>query len=175
MKLRKAEKTDLKKITALYKKVAETPNGIARTPQEISEKWVEDFLNNALTKGLIFVVEHPENAEKVIAEIHCHKFDPACFKHVLANLTIVVHPDFQGGGLGKKIFSHLLSEIQTHHLEIARVELFTRNNNARGIRLYQSLGFKIEGICESRILDANGDLGGDVMMAWLNPRFLNQF
>lgn len=168
---RKAKKTDLKKITELYKKSAETPNGIARTPQEISENYVADFLNNALATGLIFVVPHPENAGELIAEIHCYKFEPACFKHVLANLTIVVHPDFQGRGLGRKIFEHLLQEIQNHHPEIARVELFTRDNNPRGIRLYQSLGFKIEGVCEKRILDAAGNLGADTMMAWLNPNF----
>ncbi len=171
MNLRKATKSDLEKITELHLGAAETANGIARTPAEINSNYVADFLNNALAKGLIFVAENPQDPQKLIAEIHCYKFDPACFQHTLGNLTVVVHPDFQGQGWGKKIFARLLAEIQNHHPEIARVELFTRQNNPHGIKLYQSLGFKIEGICKNRILNAAGELGNDTMMAWLNPSY----
>jgi len=169
MNIRQANKSDISQLLELYRSVAETKNGIARTPKEISKKTIKEFVKNSLKKGLIFVIE---NDKKLIAEIHCYKYEPACFKHVLANLTLVVHPDFQGQGLGKKIFSHLLLEITKNHREIARVELFVRQSNHHGIMLYKSLGFEIEGICKNRILDADGNLDGDTMMAWMRPEFV---
>lgn len=171
MKLRKATKSDAVEIFNLNVEAAKTKNGIARAPEEISQKDVKNFIEKSLKSGLIFVISHPENPKKLIAEIHCYKHEPQCFKHVLGNLTLVVHPEFQGRGLGKKIFSHLLEEIKENHPSIARVELSSRQSNLRGIKLYQSLGFEIEGIMQKRILDADGVLSGDTMMAWFNPNF----
>jgi putative acetyltransferase len=171
MKLRKAKQTDVREIFLLNLEAAKTANGVARKVEEILQKDVADFVKKSLRTGLIFVIEHPSNPKKLIAEIHCYKHEPQCFKHVLGNLTLVVHPDFQGQGLGRKIFSHLLTEIKKSRRSIVRVELMTRQNNPRGIKLYQSLGFEIEGVCKNRILDAEKKLGSDVMMAWFNPSF----
>ena len=174
MKLRKAQKTDLKKIIILHKKAAETIDGIARTPEEINENYVSDFLDNALKKGLIFVIENPNNSQELIAEIHCYKYDPKCFQHTLGNLKIVVHPNFQNQGLGRIIFAHLLKEIETNHQDIVRVELMVRQSNEKAIKLYQNLGFEIEGICKNRISNSEGKLESDMTMAWLNSNFINQ-
>lgn len=174
MKVRNAKKTDLEKITILHKKAAETVDGIARTPTEIDENYVSDFLNNALEKGLIFVIENPDNSQELIAEIHCYKYDPKCFQHTLGNLTIVVHPNFQNQGLGRIIFAHLLKEIETNYQDIVRVELMVRQSNKKAAKLYQSLGFEIEGVCKNRISNSSGDLESDMMMAWLNSNFINQ-
>jgi ribosomal protein S18 acetylase RimI-like enzyme len=169
MILRKAQKSDLEKIIKLYRAAAATPNGIARTQEEISQNYVADFLNNALARGLIFIAE---DSNQTVAEIHCYKLEPACFKHVLSNLTLVVDPNFQAQGIGKKIFSHLIEEIKLSHPDVARVELMVRQSNTNAINLYQKLGFKIEGICASRILNSAGKLEGDTMMAWINPNYL---
>lgn len=174
MKVRKALKTDLEKIIILHKKAAETIDGIARTPAEINENYVSNFLDNALEKGLIFVIENPDNSQELIAEIHCYKHDPKCFQNTLGNLTIVVHPNFQSQGLGRIIFSHLLKEIEANHPDIVRVELMVRQSNKKAVKLYQNLGFEIEGICKNRISNFKGELENDMMMAWLNSNFTNQ-
>ena len=167
--IRKATKLDAKAIFKLNFDAAKTPNGIARTAEEVSQEGVDYFIENSLKNGFIFVAQNPENSKELIAEIHCYKFEPSCFKHTLANLTLVVHPSFQGQGWGKKIFSHLLNELK--HSNILRVELTVRQSNPSAIKLYQSLGFKIEGILEKRILDSEGKLSDDTMMAWLNPHY----
>jgi putative acetyltransferase len=168
MQIRKGDKKDLEKIYQLYKKTASSPEGLARTPEEISQELVANFIEKSLENGLIFVVE---NSEKIIAEIHTYKNEPKCFQPSLSNLIIAIDPDFQGRGLGKKIFSHLLEEIKNNHRKIARVELFARQKNLRAIKLYQSLGFEIEGILKNRILDSAGNLSDDTIMAWHNPNF----
>lgn len=168
MKIRKVLKADIPALVKLYRSAAKSENGIARKPAEISKKLIEGFIKNSLKSGLIFVIE---NEEKLVAEIHCYRFEPSCFKHVLGNLILVVDPAFQGQGLGRKIFSHLLAEISKKHHDIARVELFVRENNFRGIKLYKSLGFVSEGIYKNRILDSKNQLSSDTMMAWFNPQF----
>jgi putative acetyltransferase len=130
---------------------------------------VNDFVTNSLAKGLIFIVE---NEGKIIAEIHCYRYDPLCFKHTLSNLVLTVDPNFQGQGIGRKIFSHLLEEVSKNHPDILRVELFTRQKNLRGIALYKSLGFEIDGVLKNRILDSDGNMSDDTIMAWFNPNFL---
>ena len=165
--MRKVTKFDIPALVTLHKKVATTPNGIARNPEEINEKTVGDFVEKSLEKGLCFVIENPANPQELISEIHCFKHEPSAFKHTLGNLTLVVHPDFQGRGFGRKIFSHLLNEIKNNHPSIRRVELSVRDNNHGAMKLYKALGFEVEGVMRDRILDAEGKLGGDVMMALL--------
>ncbi len=172
MLIRQANKSDIPSLIKLYRFAAKTKNGIARQPQEISEVFVKNFVKNSLKKGLIFVAENPKNPEELIAEIHCYKHDPLCFKHVFGNLILVVSPSFQGRGLGKKIFSHLLAKTIKNHHEIARIELFVRQNNLRAVKLYQDLGFVVEGIFRNRVLNAEGKLDADIMMAWFNPAFV---
>ena len=169
MKIRCGNKSDIEQIFKLYLATATIKDGLARTVQEISLKYITDFVKNSLKTGLIFVVENEVN--QLIAEIHCYKHEPKCFEHTLGNMTLAVHPDFIGQGWGKKIFSHLLEEVKNSHPEIVRVELFTRQNNQKAIKLYQSLGFVVEGICRKRILDGNGKLDDDTMMSWINPNF----
>lgn len=172
MKIRKAEISDLEQILALHKETAKTPNGIARKPHEINEENVRDFLEKSLKSGLIFVAEDTANPHRLIAEIHCYKHEAECFKHTLSNLTIAVHPNFQGQGVGRKIFAHLLTRVEVQHPEIARVELMVRQSNKRAIKLYQDLGFEIEGHCKNRILNNEGQLDSDIMMGWYNPAFI---
>ena len=167
MKIRPVRKTDINALVALHQKTAAFPDGVARKPHEISKKGISSFVNSAMKSGLCFVAENPENPKELIAEIHCFKHEPQVFKHTLGNLTIVVDPSFHGRGLGKKIFSHLIEEVKNNHPEIIRVELSVRENNPRAQKLYQSLGFEIEGVMRKRILSADGKLTGDVMMSWL--------
>ena len=51
---------------------------------------------------------------------------------------LIVHPDFQGQGIGTK----LLSEIERKYPH-KRYELFTSSKSARNIKLYKNLGYSI--------------------------------
>ncbi len=169
--VRHANKSDYEKIYALYKKVAEEPVGIARSPEEITGDYIKDFMQEAAATGLEFVIDDPTNPSSVIAEIHCSKMGPKIFSHVLSNLTIAVHPGFQGKGLGKLIFTHLLEFIKINMPDILRVELFTQESNERAIAFYTKIGFVQEGKFLKRIPGRNGDLESDIPMAWFNPAY----
>lgn len=170
-KARFAKLEDRKKIFRLYKAVARNIGGIAREPDEISLKYVSHNLQNALDSGVCLVIDNLINAEEIVAEIHCYKLTPKVFSHVLSELTIVVHPDFQSLGLGKLIFTSLLQHIEKKRKDILRVELIARESNRKAIALYESIGFKIEGRFEKRINNKTKEFEADIPMAWFNKNF----
>jgi ribosomal protein S18 acetylase RimI-like enzyme len=169
--VRSANENDYTKIYALYKAVAAEPIGIARSPEEVTELYIKDFMKDAEESGIELVIEHPDNPETIIADIHCHTPAPKKFHHILSDLTIAVHPDFQGKGAGKKIFVHLLDYITNNRPDILRVELFVQESNERAIAFYKKIGFVPEGRFEKRIPGGANILEADIPMVWFNAAY----
>jgi ribosomal protein S18 acetylase RimI-like enzyme len=165
--IRKGKPSDLRKIVVLYKTVAARSGGIAREADEVTEAYVMNFIEKSLESGIILTIEDPENPEVIIAEIHTYKPGIRVFAHVFSDLTVVVHPDYQGKGIGKLLFRTLLEETELNHPEIMRVELIARESNKKAIKFYEKLGFNIEGRLENRICDKNGKLAADIPMGWI--------
>jgi ribosomal protein S18 acetylase RimI-like enzyme len=157
-------------ILDLYRLAALIPGGLARSSEEISEDYVRNFLKKSNESGislLAFV------GMQIVGEIHAYHLAPKVFSHVLSELTIVVHPDYSGRGIGKTLFSAFLKEVESHRPDILRVELIARESNRKAISLYESLGFKQEGRLEKRIHSGDGTFEADIPMGWVNPKFAN--
>ncbi|MFT3681215.1 MAG: GNAT family N-acetyltransferase [Ferruginibacter sp.] len=168
--VRESNIADTDALLRLYYFVAATGGGIARNIKEIDRDYIEHCQLASKKSGVQFVIDDPQNPGEIIAEIHCYALVPGIFSHVLSELTILVSPQHQGSGLGKLIFSHLLSYIEHNRPDILRVELAAKESNQRAIGLYQQLGFKIEGRFERRI-NSNGAYEADIPMAWFNKNF----
>ena len=163
---------DIASIRELYFLVAKESGGIARMPNEIDQNYVNEFCEKSIELGAAFVCQ---SQNQIIAEIHSYPFQLSVFSHVLSNLTMVVHPMYQQMGLGKSLMSHLLNHVTQNMPHIVRIELIARSSNKRAIAMYESLGFKKEGVFKNRILSNDGTLEDDIPMAWLrNDYFLNQ-
>ena len=169
--VRRANTADKESIFALYKKVAALPEGIARNISEITEEYIDHFMQQAAANGVEFVIENRDDKNKIIAEIHSYKWGIEKFNHVFSELTIVVSPDIHGQGLGKLIFTHLLSYIENERPDILRVELAAQESNEKAIAFYKKIGFTIEGKFEKRIFLGNNNFESDVPMAWFNPGY----
>lgn len=165
--IRAATLSDLNLIAKLYQAVAVIPGGIARQADEITWEYVENNLSKSLQNGICLVAEEDN---QVVAEIHSYKLVPKVFDHVLSELTIVVHPDCQGKGIGKDIFTAFLQEVKTNRPEILRVELIARESNEKAINFYQKIGFRIEGKLENRISNPDGTFESDIPMAWVRDQ-----
>ena len=61
-----------------------------------------------------------------------------------ASLGMMVHDQFQGQGIGRKLLAALL-DIADNYLGLVRIELDVYADNARAIGLYESMGFVLEG------------------------------
>jgi len=168
MQIRKSTLKDIANIQQLYQTVARISGGIARKEHEVSIAYITHFLSKSLENGCSMVAEENGN---IVAEVHTYSFGIDCFKHLLGDTTICVHPDYQGKGVGKLVFGALLDHIKNERPDILRVELHARESNPKAIVSYQKLGFKIEGRAEGRVLDPDGSIVADVPMGWLNPHF----
>lgn len=168
MLIRKSTLDDLHSIRYLYQTVARVSGGIARKEHEITEGYIQNFLTKSLDNGCSIVAEEEG---QIVAEVHTYSLGIECFKHMLGDTTICVHPDFQGKGLGKKVFTALLGYVMQERKDILRVELHARSSNPKAIELYKKIGFKEEGRAEGRVLDPDGSIVADVPMGWLNPAF----
>ena len=171
MHYRTASTSDIPALVKLYKAVAKTEGFIARLEHEVTEEYVTNFVNKSLATGLIIVGESETNPEELIAEVHGYTADLEIFNHVLGDVTFLVHPDHQGKGIGRTIFTIFLDEIVNQRTDIGKVELFTGESNRRAIGLYQSLGFMIEGRMEMRYRTPSGNYEADIPMGWVNPNF----
>ena len=166
--VRKTTATDEAAIFALYKKVAAEDGGIARSEAEITEGYIHNFVAHSVSDGLGVVVEIDH---QIVGELHAYPIGPKIFEHVLSNLTIAVHPDFQGQGIGKQLFTYFLNIVETEMPHILRVELDTRDGNERAIALYKSIGFVVEGRLRNRDKLEDGRFFDDLAMGWLNKNY----
>ena len=168
---RKATIKDTNDIFRLYKAQSKIPGTLARDESEVSKKYVEEFTLRSLKNSTQFVAVDLMKGNLVVGEVHCFKLEPKSFNHVLSNLTIVIHPDYQGRGVGKKLFETLLNNIAQNRADVLRVELIVRESNKKAIKLYEHLGFVMEGRLERRIRSADNQLEADIPMAWFNPKY----
>ena len=168
MEIRRAVVSDKTGIYSLYKEVARNSGGIARLEEEITDLYIESLLENGSKDGLM-LLGLEEEAGQVIAEVHAFKYGIRIFDHILTNLTLLVHPDFQGQGIGKELLSRFVSDVQTNRPEITRIELESRAGNHRSIGLYQSIGFVQEGKMRNKTRNKDGSFEDSILMAWIHP------
>ncbi|AII51048.1 GNAT family N-acetyltransferase [Hymenobacter sp. APR13] len=159
---------DAPAIRRLYQRVSAESGGLARRPEEITEDYVQHFLTRSLAQGIGLVAEQ---AGELVAEIHAYQAGLQIFAHVLGDLTVAIAPAAQGQGLGRRLFTELLSRAQAQFPQVSRVELLVRESNTRAIALYEKLGFRQEGRFEGRVAGAQG-LEADIPMAWHAPQVL---
>lgn len=171
MNFRTALPEDQSRIKQLYAEVARVSGGLARAESEITDAYVSEFLEKSLADGSIIVAVHPENENTLVGEIHAYRKGIRVFDHVFTDLTIVVHPSFQGKKIGRTLFTIFQEEIALHRPDIGRVELLTRESNEKAIRFYQSLGFRVEGRMEMRVRTPDNRYEADIPMSWQNPNF----
>jgi ribosomal protein S18 acetylase RimI-like enzyme len=159
--IRRLGPPDAAEVLALHRSVAQMPDsGLARAADELELGYFAALLSAPRAVSLGAVSE-----ARLIGEIHASRMEGRQFGHVLTDLTVAVAPEFQGRGVGIALFERLFAEAKALSPPISRVELVSRSGNAGAIRLYQRLGFAIEGCFKGRVRLPNGALEDDVPMA----------
>ncbi|GAB3957732.1 GNAT family N-acetyltransferase [Spirosoma harenae] len=164
--IRKARPNDKNAIMDLHRSVARISQGIARTEAELTESYFD-----TLFRTVDIMLVGTNEANQVIAEIHASKYGLRIFDHILTGLTIAVHPDYQGKGIGKKLFQAFLEEIQQTFPEVIRIELESRASNQKSIGLYRSIEFVEEGRMKNKTRNIDGSFEDSLLMAWTKPSF----
>jgi putative acetyltransferase len=136
--------------------------GLAREVDEMDLAYVEGFLEPAIASG---VALGAWDRDRLAGFIEAARIGPRQFAHVLSNLTVAVHPDWQGRGFGRALFEALFAAARAQRVE--RIELMAREGNTGAIRLYETLGFRVDGRFEGRVRLADGTTEADIAMGLL--------
>ena len=148
-------------IVALHKAAAVTPGALARTPEEVTPVYAD----GAIASDICLVAVEPDGF--VVGEIHAKRETVALFAHVLGGLTVAVHPDRQGLGIGSKLFEALIAWARVQDPSILRIELAAGAGNPGAVRLYERLGFRHEGRQVARGRLPDGRFEDDILMGLL--------
>lgn len=161
--LRELRLADTDAVVALYRAVTAVPgSGLARQSDEISREYVAGFLARALDGGVSLGAF---TGDALVGEIHATRIGPRQFAHVLTDLTIAVHPDLQGRGVGSRLFDALFASAAKLVPRATRIELVARSGNTAALRLYEKLGFRAEGCFQARVQLEGGQIEDDIPMA----------
>ena len=162
-RLRALSAADTAAVTELYRTVAlSAGSGLARSAPEITAEYVEGFLSRAARNGVALGALQDE---RLVGEIHAVRMSARQFSHVLSELTVAVDPLLQGCGIGSLLFDALFGAAARLSPPVCRIELIARSGNAAAIRLYERLGFRIEGRFVGRVRLADGTIEDDIPMA----------
>lgn len=106
------------------------------------EQTAERF-DNADENCHVFVAEvETEGARKVVGVANLDVNTTARRRHS-AWFGIMVHPDYQGHGIGTKLMEAIF-DLADNWLMLTRVHLNVLVENSGAVKLYQSFGFEIE-------------------------------
>jgi len=159
--IRPTTPADAPAILELHIAAASRGGGLAGEPDEMNLAAIEGSLARPFQDGVALIAWIDG---KPAGEIHASRYAPRQFAHNLTELTVAVHPDFQGRGVGAALFEALFVEAARMAPPIERVELMCREGNAHAVRLYQRLGFVIEGRFPKRVRLADGTVEDDLAM-----------
>jgi GNAT superfamily N-acetyltransferase len=164
--VRAAEPRDAAEILALHRRVsAATSGGLARQPDEIDEAYVAHALAMAADGGFSLVAVAADGG--LCGELHVERMKVRIFAHVLTDLTVAVDPAWQGRGVGSALFRTLIAAARRADPPVRRIELWTGAANLGAQRLYERLGFKIEGRLVARGRLPDGTVDDDIVMGLL--------
>jgi ribosomal protein S18 acetylase RimI-like enzyme len=136
--------------------------GLGRLPGEMDLPWMEEALAGALNGG---VALGAWDGARLVGMIKASRLPSVQFQHVLWDLTVAVDPDFQGRGIGHRLFDALFANAAILTPKVERIELVVREGLTHAVRLYERLGFQLEGRFERRFRLSNGTYEADLPMA----------
>lgn len=114
----------------------------------------------------ILVAEVKENENKKVVGIGSLNVNSSPRLRHSGSLGISVHPDYQGMGIGKKLMEEIV-DLADNWLMLVRIELGVYTDNHKAIKMYETFGFKKEGIKKYAAIK-NGDYIDEIIMGRYN-------
>lgn len=128
----------------------------------------EDFIKGLSENDHMLVAEVEENGlKRVVGVVDMNVNRNPRLRHS-ASIGIMVHFDYQGRGIGTALMKKVI-DLADNWLMLVRLELTAFVENERAVKLYQSLGFQIEGIKKYAAV-RNGKYADEYLMARYNVK-----
>lgn len=144
---------------------------LMQLPHASDERW-RNLLTEIAAPGkpdIVLVAEWPEadGTMRVVGNAGLHASGNAVRRRHVMNVGIAVAADAQGRGVGRALMTALI-DYADRWAQVLRLELTVFADNQRAIGLYESLGFKREGLHIGFAL-RDGHFADALSMARLHP------
>lgn len=124
-----------------------TSEGVFETILSLKDETMsetDNYFTKEINRTHTFIAELDEGNKKIVGYIKLVIDEEKRRRHK-GNISIAVHNDYQGYGIGSKLFNEML-DLSGNWLMLRKLELTVLEKNHRAIELYQKNGFQIEGI-----------------------------
>jgi putative acetyltransferase len=139
IRIRQVEPADAPALRDLYAR-PESVAGTLQIPYPTIERWRERI--ESFPEGSVSLVAEVDDHIAGNATLVVHDRSPR--RAHAGELGIAVHPDRQRQGIGTALLGALV-DLADNWLNLRRLELTVFVDNARARRLYEKLGFEVEG------------------------------
>jgi len=112
----------------------------------------KEYLNNILENDGSFVLICID-ADKIIGSIDLIR-KKRLEEHHVADIGMCIKKEYRNKGIGKEMFRKVF-DICQNEKKIEKIELDVFSNNIAGIKLYERMGFEIEGKRRNSIVKGN--------------------
>lgn len=168
---------DVASLWACENAITRAGEGVVRRPDQISPSpgsmvadltgWIDG--SKCGERGA-FLVCVPAGGGAVMGSATVRRMFPSRIRHV-AHLSVGVHPEFQGLGVGRALMEAIIAWAETGEGRgVTRLDLDVFAVNHRAVGLYRSLGFEIEGTRRDFVRFEDGTFSDDHVMALRVPR-----
>lgn len=148
IQIRRARIQDASALADAERRIAAVPGFLVSRPHELMNEVFEKKIE-ALSDAPNGVYIVATGNEQIVGHALLDPMGLAAIAHVV-RLTIAVHHGYEEKGIGETMLTHLIDWAKAAP-RVEKIELNVRAVNLRAIRLYQKLGFNIEGRIRNRI------------------------
>jgi len=120
-------------VKEIYELGIVTGNATFQTEAPSWEEWDKNHLTHS---RLVAVGEH----EMVMGWAALSPVSGRCIYAGVAEVSVYIHPEHQGKGVGKKIMEELIQKSEEHSLWTLQAGIFPENNAS--LRLHERMGFR---------------------------------
>lgn len=172
-KIRTAKYTDRKDIYRLFLETITREKKLLNA-SIVPECFLEEFVDKAIKKGNMLVVENNRDEVALIGEVHYYhtngKESPG-ESDLLKEFSFFsgsgCHPD----GQETSLVSWLFGEIEQKHHDVFRVELNTPVCSEASVNFFKKMGLRVEGNYNGRLKSKSPQKQLMLPLSWTNPSF----
>lgn len=161
--IRQAKVNDLNNILGIYNQGIE--DRIATLETETKDMiYIQKWFNEHQGRHVALVAEV---SKQVIGWASLNPYSHRCAYHGVADLSIYIHREYRGKGIGNALLLELENEARKHNFH--KIVLFTFPFNKAGQGLYQKLGYRTVGVFEQQ-----GIMDGELIDIMIMEKLIHQ-
>ncbi len=169
-KIRLANTADRLKIHELIRESIAREKSLLN-PSMVNSGFMEEFVDKAIRKGHMLIVENLSDEVELIGEVHYYCSSSNIDEDSVKEFRFFSRTDGGEENREQNLVSWLFGEIQNKHHDVFRVELSTPVCNQSAVDFFRKMGLNVEGNYTGRLKPSHNPYKMMVPLSWTNPSF----